>query len=253
MELDTTLAPFRPLGPDALVAIDFDGTIAPIVQDPSAAAPLEGAIPTLVELGSTGARIAVVSGRPLSFLERHLPAEVTIVGLYGLEVRRDGERVDHPAAGVWRETMADVAAAAERRGPQGMRVESKGLSITLHYREHPELAEAVRAYADDAAASARLMVRPARMSVELHPPIDEDKGTALARLAEGLTGPVMFLGDDVGDLAAFDALDELASTGRPALRVVADSAETDPTLRSRADVLVEGPPGVLALLQALLV
>jgi trehalose 6-phosphate phosphatase len=251
--MDTdVLAPFRPLGPGALVATDFDGTLAPIVADPAAAAPLPGAIDTLERLGATGATIVVVSGRPLAFLERHLPPGVTVVGLYGLEVRRDGTRVDHPAAGVWRETMADVAAAAERKGPDGMLVELKGLSITLHYREHPELAGAVRAYAEEVADAAGLVVRSARMSVELHPPIQEDKGTAVARFAEEVDGPVMFLGDDVGDLAAFDALDELAAHGRATARVVADSDEIEPVLRERADVVVEGPDGVLELLRSLL-
>ena len=66
-----------------------------------------------------------------------------MVGLYGLETVRGGERVDHPDAPQWRAVVAEVVALAERTGPEGLHVESKDLSLTLHYRQHPELAERV--------------------------------------------------------------------------------------------------------------
>jgi trehalose 6-phosphate phosphatase len=130
-------------------------------------------------------------------------------------------------------------------------VESKELSLTLHYRRHPELAPSVSELARRLAAETGLRVHPAKMSVELHPPIDEDKGTALDRLAAELDGPVVFCGDDVGDLSAFDALDRLAATGRSVLRVVAESPETDPVLLARADLVVDGPAEVVALLRSI--
>jgi trehalose 6-phosphate phosphatase len=147
--------------------------------------------------------------------------------------------------------MADVAAAARVDGPQRMLVELKDLSITLHYREHPEIAADVEAYAHSVAGPAGLQVRPARMSVELHPPIDEDKGTAIARLAGDHDGPVMFIGDDVGDVPAFRALDAIAAAGRPVHRVAVDSTELPEQLRGLADQIVDGPAGVLALLGSL--
>lgn len=237
---------------DALVALDFDGTLAPIVDDPAAAAPLEGTADLLAELTDRVAEVAVISGRPVSYLEQYLASPITLVGLYGLEMDRKGERVDHPNAGVWRETLTDVASGAELHGPSGMRVESKGLSITLHYREHPELAGDVDRYARSVAETAGLWVRPARMSMELHPPIAEDKGTSLARLAADHRGAVMFIGDDVGDLAAFRALDEVQRDGRTVLRVAVDSAEMPVELRAAADLVVAGPLGVLDLLRSLL-
>lgn len=90
------------------------------------------------------------------------------------------------------------------------------------------------------------------MSVELHPPIDEDKGTSLARLAAEHIGPVVFAGDDVGDLAAFDALDALEAEGRSVLRIAVDSTEAPEELRSRADLVVAGPEGFAQLLRSLL-
>lgn len=239
-------------GADGLVAIDFDGTLAPIVADPNAAVPLEGVSELLDQLAGRVAEVAVISGRPLSYLLDHLPASITVVGLYGLEILRHGEVVDHPSAGVWRETMSDVAKGAEIHGPRGVLVELKGASITLHYRQHPELADEVERYANEAAASAGLRVRSARMSVELHPPIDEDKGTVLVRLAKERAGPVVFIGDDVGDLSAFAALDGIGGSGRPVLRVAVDSREAPDELRSRADHLVDGPEGVVELLRSAL-
>ena len=240
------------LEPGSLVATDFDGTLAPIVDDPTAARPIDGALRTLLRLADQGHEVAVISGRPLSFLREQLPEGLTLVGLYGLETRREGELVEHPSAGVWRETMADVASAAQRQGPDGMLVELKELSITLHYRTRPELADQVADYAEGVAATAGLRVRSARQSVELHPPIDEDKGTALLRLARGSDGTVIYLGDDVGDLPAFDALDALADSGRSVCRVVVDSEELSPAMRERADVMVAGPLGALELLDSLL-
>ena len=175
-----------PLVRGSLVATDFDGTLAPIVDDPAASRPIDGAVEVLAELASRGHEVAVVSGRPLSFLVEHLPEQLTLVGLYGLEMRRGGELVEHPDAEEWRATMRDVAQRATDEGPEGMLVESKGLSITLHYRTRPELAEQVDAFAADAARAAGLEVRAARRSVELHPPIDEDKGTALAAPGRGI-------------------------------------------------------------------
>lgn len=236
---------------DAVIATDFDGTMSPIVSDPGAAELLPGAAEALLLLSDRVGEIVVVSGRPVSFLSKQCPSGLTLVGLYGLESVRDGQRVDHPTAGVWRETMADVATAAELQGPDGMLVELKGLSITLHYRGRPDLEGAVQDYSAVAAKSAGLRRRPARMSVELHPPIDEDKGTVILRLAEDHSGPVLYMGDDVGDLPAFDALDQLASAGRTVLRIVAQSDEMDDELRDRADLLVDGPPGAVALLRTL--
>ena len=89
-----------------------------------------------------------------------------------------------------------------------MRVERKGLSLTLHYRTNPQLAEAVRMWADFQAARSGLLVRPAKMSVELHPPIDVDKGSALIELCRAAdVRAAMYVGDDIGDLPAFAALD----------------------------------------------
>jgi trehalose 6-phosphate phosphatase len=230
---------------------DFDGTLSPIVADPAAATEVPGALDALTALAGRLGRVGVVSGRPLSFLDDRFPEPLVLAGLYGLEVRRDGVRRDHPDAAPWRDVVADAVRAATGTGPDGMRVENKGLSITLHYRGRPELEAAVVAWAETEGERSGLLVRPAKMSVELHPPIAADKGTTLETLAAGLTS-VAYLGDDVGDLPAFDGLDRLAAAGVTTIRVGVRGAEQSDELLDRADLVVDGPDGALALLHELL-
>ena len=230
---------------------DFDGTVAPIVELPEAARPLEGIPVLLGQLAERYALVAVLSGRPVTFLQEWLPPTVLLSGLYGLEVVRDGVRDDHPSGGMWREVVDDVATVCRATGPRGMRVESKGLSLTLHFRGHPELEAEVRAVAERQAARSGLSLRSARMSYELHPPIDADKGTALRDLAGGLEA-VCFLGDDRGDLPAFTELERLAGEGVVTAGIAVRSDEAPAELLEAADVVVDGPEGARDLLQQLL-
>jgi trehalose 6-phosphate phosphatase len=89
------------------------------------------------------------------------------------------------------------------------------------------------------------------MSFELHPPINADKGTAMLELAHDLDA-VCYLGDDVGDLQAFAALDVLADKGATTARVAVDSGEAPGELLERADLVVDGPAGALDFLRRLL-
>jgi trehalose 6-phosphate phosphatase len=126
-------------------------------------------------------------------------------------------------------------------------VERKGLSLTLHYRTAPELEEALGAYAAEEALRSGLVARPARMSWELHPPIEVDKGTAVLEVAADFDA-VAFAGDDLGDLPGFEALDELDQRGVATLRIAVDSTEAPLELLDRADLVVDGPEGLVALL-----
>ena len=244
------LRPFTDRPGDAAVVLDFDGTLAPIVADPASARPLVGVTEVLARLSARLGLVGIVSGRPVDFLAPLLPEGLVISGLYGLEVVKDGHRSDRAGAGAWREVVADVVRSSADRGPEGMVVESKGLSLTLHYRTHPEIAADVAAWARQQGARSGLEVRPAKMSVELHPPIAADKGTAVEELVEGLAA-VCFVGDDRGDLPAYDALDRFAARGVHVLRVAVASDEAPDELIDRADLVVEGPAQVLDLLQRL--
>ena len=250
MGSSAALAPFRARPADAAVVVDFDGTLSPIVDDPAAAQAADGAAEALVALAARLGLVAVMSGRPTDFLRTVLPPGVTLSGLYGLEIVREGVRTDHPDAATWRATVADAARRSAERGPAGMDVEPKGLSLTLHYRRHPEAADAVAAWAHEEAVRSGLEVRAAKMSIELHPPIAADKGTALEALAGGFDA-VCFVGDDRGDLPAYDALDRMAAQGVHALRVAVASDEAPADLLARADLVLDGPPAVVALLRRL--
>jgi len=244
------------------VLTDFDGTLAPIVGDPAAAQPLPEVPEVLHRLARRYARVAVVSGRPAAFLARHLclagrgedeQSGLLAVGLYGLETA-DGDQVRcHPAAEEWRPVVAATADLAEEQAQSGIVVERKGLSVTLHYRGVPDAEEWCRRWVVEQAARTGLVVHPARMSEELRPPVPVDKGTVVAGLAAGLEA-VCFLGDDRGDLPAFDALDEFErrTAAFTAVRVAVRSAEAPGELLERADLVVDDPSGALSLLRSLL-
>ena len=251
---------FRPLLADPSqtgVFTDFDGTLAPIVDDPSSSVPLEGAVDALAAVARRVARVGVISGRPASFLLQHLgDVPAALWGLYGLErVAQDdgGERevVASPEAEEWR---AAVDRAAERlEGDVGERlwVERKGLTLALHFRRAPELEDLAREAAQEAADDTGLALHPGRMSFELRPQVTGDKGTALEEAASGLHA-ACFFGDDTGDLDAFEALDRLArDEGVATVKVGVRSEEAPADLLERADLVVDGPPGVVEVLRLL--
>ena len=246
------LEPFRRAPGRAAVITDFDGTLSLIVDDPADARPLPGVRDLLGSLARRYATVAVVSGRPVEFLAEHVGTEVVLSGLYGLECWVDGGVQIDGAAEPWRDVVVQAAADAADAAPDGVGVEFKGLSVTLHYRTAPERAEWCRQWSADTAARTGLGLHPARMSYELRPPVVIDKGTVVARLATDHDA-VCFFGDDRGDLPAFAALDRLAkATGITTLKVVVESAEAPPEVLREADVLVPGPEGTLEVLRLLL-
>ncbi len=241
--------------------IDFDGTLAPIVDDPASAVALPGVAAALERLVEEGCRVTVISGRPVSFLRERAHVEgVSLVGLYGLEDLIDGAVVTNEQAATWRPVIDDVAGRTDTEGPVGVDVEHKGLSLTLHYRTRPDLEDAVTAWARAEADRTGLDARAAKRSMELHPPIQVDKGVALLERVAGDVTLVIFIGDDAGDLPAFDALDRLEREGRRVVRVAvagADARSPDSAARSdqapsamteRADVALADPAGVLDFL-----
>jgi trehalose 6-phosphate phosphatase len=245
--------PLQPLADDpgrSGVFTDFDGTLSPIVERPEAACPAPGAVDALGALAGRFALVAVVSGRPVSFLEPQMPAGVRLSGLYGLEESVGGERREVPGVAEWRGVVEAAARRAESEGPAAMSVERKGLSLTLHFRASPEQEDEVRVWAAGEAARSGLDVRSAKQSVELHPPVATDKGTVIEALGAGLAA-VCYLADDMGDLPGFDGLDRLAAAGVHAARIAVRGPETPGVVLDRADVVVDGPDGAVALLEAL--
>ena len=223
--------------------LDFDGTLADITNDPHGAVPRRGVPELLVALSRRLRRVVVVSGRPLAYLSRLIPAEVDLVGLYGLEWRTDGAAHTLDAAEPWRDVIEELSKRAVAEFGREV-VEPKGLSLTLHYRNDPDLEGPMRRWVDDQAERTGVDGRAAKRSFELHPPIPCDKGTAMLERADGLDA-VAYMGDDLGDLPAFDGLDRLSADGVAVLRVTVSSPEVPPILVTRADLVVDGPAGCL--------
>jgi trehalose 6-phosphate phosphatase len=249
LSVSELLAPFRADPEGSGVFTDFDGTLAPIVDDPAEARPLPGVVDALGRLADHYGRVGVISGRPGAFLRDHLGGRgLFLSGLYGLEyVDDDGQVRAVEEAEPWREVIERVVEAADAAG---LPVERKGLAVTVHYRMGRSREETVKAWVDEQAQATDLAVHPARMSYELRPPMQLDKGTVLAEAAEGRR-QVCFLGDDTGDLTAFDSLDRLAEQGVTVVKVGVRSEEAPEELLERADLTVDGPEGSLRVLRAL--
>lgn len=254
-ELAQVLAPLREDPASTGVFSDFDGTLAPIVDDPESARPLEGAVEALGAVARRVRRVGVISGRPGSFLIRFLAdVDVSAWGLYGLErvERGDGEPrvVPTPEAEGWRDAVDEVAGRAEEEVGDTLSVERKGLSLVIHFRTATDMEDEARRWAEAAAEESGLVMHPGRMSFELRPPVPGDKGTVLEEAASGLSA-ACFFGDDLGDLDAFDALDRIEEGGGSAVRIGVRSREAPPELLERADLVVDGPPGVVEVLRLL--
>jgi trehalose 6-phosphate phosphatase len=244
--------------PRCLIALDFDGTLAPIVADPAASRPAPGAIDALTALARTGARIAVITGRDArTALDLGGFAAVpglVVEGSYGAETWQDGALStpsEPPEIGVLRERLPDVV--ARHCGDPGVWIEDKGLSLVVHARRASDPAAAIgqlRGPVGELAGQLGLDLHPGRGVLEIRIP-GYDKGAALLRLVERFEpAAVLFAGDDLGDLPAFEAIRRLRADGRVAWGVGASSAEV-PELAEAADVQVDGPAGVVGLLAAL--
>ncbi|MDQ5821748.1 MAG: trehalose-phosphatase [Actinomycetota bacterium] len=221
----------------AAICLDVDGVLAPIVERPEDARVPDETRAEVARLVARYALVAAISGRASGEARRivGLPGLV-YVGSHGLELAPDAER--------WREVLQSFLAGL------AWPVEDKGLTASLHYRTAPDQS-AARAELETVAERAReagLRARFGRKVLELLPPIDADKGTAVRALlsGRGLTR-ALYAGDDTTDLDAFRALDGLEL----AVRVAVASAEGPVELRESADVVVNGPGELLGLLRKL--
>jgi trehalose 6-phosphate phosphatase len=234
------------------ILTDFDGTLAPIITDPAAVQPLPGVGPLLNQLSDRFGMVAVVSGRPVSFLADRLrpAARLWLVGLYGLERSEGpGQVVTASGAEEWRRVVEASVARLDSGAPDGVTVEAKGLTVTVHWRRDPARAETAVALAEAEAEATGLQAYRGRMSIELRPPLSIDKGSVAAELVEPYSA-ACFMGDDLGDLPAFAALDRASETrGTFTVKVAAVDDESAPEMAAAADVVVGGPQGALAALR----
>jgi trehalose 6-phosphate phosphatase len=175
-------------------------------------------------------------------------------GHYGAERWQDGTLTAAPApdgVAMARRALPDLL--AEAGAANGTRLEDKGNALAVHTRQaaDPEAAlDRLREPLGALAAEAGLTLEPGRFVLELRPP-GIDKGAALrALVSERGARAVLFCGDDLGDLAAFATLRDLRAEGVPGCAVASRSAES-PQVAAAADLVVDGPPGVVRLLAEL--
>jgi trehalose 6-phosphate phosphatase len=229
---------------DCHLFFDFDGTLAPVDDDPEAVWPVPAAVTALGALAARVGRVAIVSARPVEFLRKRFKgSDVDLYGLYGLEhSHRGGPVVTEPAALEWAPTIADLAERARRELPDGALVEFKRLSVALHYRTGPQLAPAVEAWGRAEAERLGLRVQEGRMVLELKPPVDRDKGVVIGE-AIASAGCAWYAGDDFSDLKAFAALRARSESDPEFFGVCAAVAnpETGDEVARAADVVFPSP------------
>jgi trehalose 6-phosphate phosphatase len=255
--LPEILLPFAQDPGHSALCLDFDGTLSAIVDDPVGARPLPGVPALLADLAAHFDLVAVISGRPTAFLRQALgtPPGVELIGLYGLE--RALAASPGGAAQQWSTVVDEVVAEARAAAPEGVYVEPKGLTVTLHWRHAPNERPWVTHFAERQHDRHGLDVHGGRMELELRPPLQVDKGTVIRGLAAerppGRLRQVAAFGDDLGDLPAFEAVATLGRPGHPvsAVRVAAADHESPAEVAARADLTVDGATGAVELLRRL--
>lgn len=250
-----------------IVGLDFDGTLAPIVDDPNRAHIHPDASEVLIELAPFVGAIAVITGRParqaldLGGLERVGDAialagkELYLFGQYGNERWSSRHRrivAPRPPRGL-ATFERDLPRALRLAGAADAYVEDKGLAVAVHTRRLPDPQGAFERLLPplrSLAGQHGMVIEPGRNVIEIRSP-GAHKGMVVHQLATELEAQgFVFAGDDLGDLEAFEAVGELGESGIAALRVCSASEEQS-ALLPLADVVVKGPEGVVDLLRQL--
>jgi trehalose 6-phosphate phosphatase len=247
---------------EAMLALDFDGTLAPIIDDPEHAHADPTAVAALSRLGSMLGAVVVITGRPArtavrlgGFRSATGLRSMTVLGQYGVERwDADGDRFDLPPTpeGITHVQEELPWLLAELDLPDA-RIEDKGRAIGVHTRELSDPAEAFDRLAEplhELADRYGLKLEPGKHVWEIRAP-GIDKGDALRAFVEETgTQAVIFAGDDLGDLPAFEAVEQLRQQGVPGLLICSASHEED-ALTERADLVLDGPGGVAVWLDRL--
>jgi trehalose 6-phosphate phosphatase len=259
--LAEALEPLRSEPSRAAILLDVDGTLAPIVRHADDAHVPEPTRVPLIAVAKRYGLVACVSGRQAAIARRIVSlGTITYVGNHGAEILRGGAtEVEHdPEVLSWARRVQDFARSAMTDDLRRLRVreEDKGVIAALHWRGAPDeqAAETAVLAVGAAAQDAGFWTHRGRKVLEIRPPVTLDKGRGITRLLTGLDLDAgLYVGDDLTDLDAFAALRRLRDEGAltTTLCVGVASDETPPELAESADVLVDGPTGVRALLSTL--
>ncbi|HUR76429.1 MAG TPA: trehalose-phosphatase [Acidimicrobiales bacterium] len=254
MPVPDALRPLVEHAPDALLVLDFDGTISTIVSHPDDAVAIEGVVDTLCELTSY-LKVAFITGRPVDWLlERTAPCldrGVEFIGLHGHERLRDGVIVANPESAKWRHHVGNIHDEAMKSAPEDVVIEMKGLGLALHFRTSPTAESWIRAFAADAAATSGLVAHDTRFAIELRPPVDLDKGHAMQELvADYRPWAMAFFGDDLVDIPAVIAMRQFPDIASAAVFI--SNVEGPLEYAQIADLVLPSPLDAAEALRALL-
>jgi trehalose 6-phosphate phosphatase len=244
---------------NTLLALDFDGTLAPIVDDPELAYADPDAVAALARVGGLLGWIVLITGRPAAVALRlggfrdHVGFESMIVlGQYGVErwdAATDTFRLPAEPNAI-AAVKDEIRSVLEAHHAAAARIEHKGRAIAVHTRGLDDPSGTLRRLSGPLVDLARrhgLVVEAGRQVLEIRAP-GMDKGKALRSIvAETAARQVIFAGDDLGDLPAFQAVQQLRDQGMPGLLVCSASIE-EKALEQISDLLVDGPAGLAAWL-----
>jgi trehalose 6-phosphate phosphatase len=259
------LEPLRSEPARAVVLLDIDGTLAPIVRHAADAHVPEATRSLLIEIAKRYGVVGCVSGRRAATARQIVSiGTIAYVGNHGGELLRPGStraEVD-PELAAWAERVRQFAARAYTAEHQRIRVrsEDKDAIAAFHWRGAPDEAAAAAAVQEIArrALQEGLAVHWGRKVLEVRPPVALDKGLGIATLLQSPSTPsvtaALYVGDDTTDLDAFRGLRSLVREGSltTAICVAVSSDEAPPELAAEADLTLDSTGGVRGLLEALL-
>jgi trehalose 6-phosphate phosphatase len=243
----------RPFG----LATDIDGTLSPIVDTPDTATVTPLCRRYLQEISQRVDLVAAISGRAPEVAHRLVGLEELVyIGNHGLSWWRQGREETLAEAVPYEATVREAKKKlAARLDLPGLLLEDKGPILALHYRLSADRQAARMAILDALAPweTQGLRIQQGRLVFELGPPLDINKGTALARLIETYRlGGVLYLGDDLTDVEAFKVLRHWREEGKVRGGAIAvANPESGPKVLQEADYWVDGVPGVEWLLGAI--
>jgi trehalose 6-phosphate phosphatase len=247
-----------------VVGLDFDGTLAPIVEDPETARIHPRGPGVLLAVASRVQRVAIVTGRPArqvvalgaldevgtAFADQGL--ELQVFGQYGNEQWNSHDRRivgPRPPQGL-ASFLGELPRILRRCDASDAYIEDKGLAVAVHTRRLANAEAAFQLLLPELAIAAErhgMKVEPGRQVIEVRAP-GADKGDVVRKLASRESvGGFCFIGDDLGDLDAFHAVAGLRDEGLPTL-LVCSASDEESALVPLSDVVVAGPDGVLTFL-----
>ena len=243
-----SVAAVRPCG----LFVDIDGTLAPIQPRPDMAA-VPPDVRDSLEAVARRMSVAVLTGRSAADGKRMVGSDSLLyVGNHGMEwVAPEAA----PYTSAIRALAADIVAHFE--GYEGLIVEDKGPTLSVHYRLTADPSAARAVVLDFLKARGRtegLRVSEGKSVVEVRPPIELSKGTSLASIVQerGLAAAIA-MGDDVTDVDMLLSVRALTASGalQAGIAIAVCGDETPPALLEAADYTVNGPEGAARFLRRL--